>query len=458
VPAVEQPVAVPARHFAGQAGRDVLWAVFNGNLAAILLLWWVGSGHDGVKTAADALNVIGRVTALIGTYLVLWELLLMARIPWLDDAFGMEGLVVIHRRSGFLIVWLLVAHAVAQTIAYAMDNGYGILDQLGDFIAHYDGLVPAIAALIALIAVAGLSMSAARRRLSYQTWYFIHLYAYLAVALAFAHELTVGIDFIRAPLSVAYWWALYAVVTAALLYYRVARPLLRYDRHRFRVERVEREAHEAISIYVSGRDVAALPFQAGQFFLWRFLDGTRWFEAHPFSLSSGPGAGYLRFTTKSIGDFTAALAELRQGTPVIVEGPFGLFTREACRSTKALLVGGGIGIAPIRPLAESLARDGVDVCVLYRCRRQRDIAFRGEFDSLASRFGVRVEYLVSNRGPQGWIHADWFQQANLVKLVPDVLDRDVFICGPRGMTRQLVHTLRALGLAPERIHTEAFDF
>src|SRR4029079_5748700 len=183
-----------------------------------------------------------------------------------------------------------------------------------------DGLVPAIAALLLLIAVAGLSMSAARRRLSYQTWYFIHLYAYLAVALAFAHELTVGIDFLRAPLSVAYWWTLYAVVAVALLYYRVATPLVRYDRHRFRVERVEREAHEAISIYVSGRDVAALPFEAGQFFLWRFVDGTRWFHAHPFSLSSGPGARPLRFTTKSIGDFTAGLPQLRRGTPVIVEG------------------------------------------------------------------------------------------------------------------------------------------
>jgi predicted ferric reductase len=169
VPAVEQPTAVPARRFAGQPGRDIIWAVFNANLAAILLVWWIGSGHDGVKTMADALNVIGRVTALIGTYLVLWELLLMARIPWLDDAFGMEGLVILHRRNGFLILWLLVTHAVAQTVAYAMDNGFGILQQLDDFIEHYDGLVPAIAALIVLIAVAGLSMSAARRRLSYQT-------------------------------------------------------------------------------------------------------------------------------------------------------------------------------------------------------------------------------------------------------------------------------------------------
>jgi predicted ferric reductase len=455
---VERTSAIPARHLAGQPGRDVIWAIFYANALAILLLWWAGTGHDGIKTMADALNAIGRVTALLGTYLVLWELVLMARVPWLDEAFRMEGLVVLHRRNGFLLLWLLVVHAVAQTIAYALDNGYGIVQQLGDFFEHYDGLVPATAALLLLIVVAGLSMSAARRRLSYQTWYFIHLYAYLGVALAFAHELTVGVDFIRAPVSVAYWWALYAAVAAALLVYRVARPLLRYERHRFRVDRVEHEAHDAISIYVTGRDLAAMPFEAGQFFLWRFLDGARWFEAHPFSLSSGPGMPQLRFTTKNIGDYTVGLTKLRPGTPVIVEGPFGRFTRDTCKSRKALLVGGGIGIAPIRPLAEALARDGVDVCVLYRCRRQRDIAFRAEFDALKSHYRVRVEYLVSNRGPQGWSHTDWFQPANLVKLVPDVSERDVFICGPHGMTRHLVRTLRTLGIGPDRIHTEAFDF
>ena len=455
---MDRTSAIPARRFAGQAGRDVIWAIFYANVLAILVLWWAGTGHDGIKTMGDALNVVGRVTALVGTYLILWDLLLMARVPWLDEAFGMEGLVVLHRRNGFLLLWLLLAHAVAQTIGYAFDNGYGVVQQLVDFLEHYDGLVPATAALVLLILVAALSMSAARRRLSYQTWYFIHLYAYLAVALAFAHELTVGVDFIRAPLSVAYWCALYAAVGAVLLVFRVARPLLRYERHRFRVDRVEHAAHDAISIYVTGRDLAAMAFEAGQFFMWRFLDGTRWFEAHPFSLSSGPGMPQLRFTTKNIGDYTAGLATLRPGTPVIVEGPFGRFTREQCRSAKALLVGGGIGIAPILPLAEALARDGVDVCVLYRCRRQRDIAFRSEFDALRSQYRVRVEYLVSNRGPQGWSHTDWFQPNNVGKLVPDVDQRDVFICGPHGMTRHLVRTLRSLGIAPDRIHTEAFDF
>ncbi len=455
---MDRTLAVPIRHFAGSPGRTLIWTIFYANALAIVVLWWAGSGHDGMKTFADALNVVGRLTGLLGTYLVLWELLLMARVPWLDDAFGMEGLVVLHRRNGYLIVGLLVVHAVTQTIGYALDNGYGIIKQLSDFIDHYDGLVPAIAGLVVLIGVTGLSISVARRRLSYQTWYFIHLYAYLAIALAFAHELTVGIDFIRAPLAVAYWWALYAVVVAGLLIFRVARPVLRFERHRFRVDRVEREAKGAISVYVTGRDLAAMRFEAGQFLLWRFLDGTRWYEAHPFSLSSLPGVPHLRFTTNTFGDYTERLTSLRPGTPVILEGPFGHFTREACRGPKALLIGGGMGIAPIRPLAEQLARDGVDVCVLYRCRRQIDVAFRGELDALASHYRVRVEYLVSDRGPRGWSRADWFQPSNLVKLVADVREREVFICGADGMMRQLVRTLGSLGVGSDRIHTEAFDF
>lgn len=455
---MERTLAVPTRQFAGQAGRTLIWVVFWLNIVALTVLWWAGSGHDGVKTTADALNVAGRLTGLYGTYLVLWELLLMARIPWLDDAFGMEGLVVLHRRNGYLIVGLLGAHAVTQTIGYALDNGYGIVAQLTDFIDHYDGLVPAIAGLLVLIAVTALSLSAARRRLSYHTWYFIHLYAYLAVALAFAHELTVGLDFIRAPLSVAYWWGLYAVVIVALLTFRVGRPILRFERHRFRVDRVERAAKGAVSVYVTGRDVAAMRFEAGQFLLWRFLDGTRWFEAHPFSLSSPPGGPHLRFTTSTGGDFTERLASLRPGTPVIVEGPFGRFTRAVCRGSKALLVGGGMGIAPIRPLAEELARDGVDVCVLYRSRRQIDVAFRGELDALASQHGIRVEYLVSDRGPRGWSRLDWFTPTNLLKLVPDAAEREIFICGPGGMTRQLVWTLRSIGAPADQIHTEAFEF
>ena len=67
-------------------------------------------------------------------------------------------------------------------------------------------------------------MRAARRRLSYETWYGIHLYAYLAIALGFLHQLFVGTDFMHDPLAVAYWVLLYVVTVALVLVFRSASP------------------------------------------------------------------------------------------------------------------------------------------------------------------------------------------------------------------------------------------
>ena len=72
-------------------------------------------------------------------------------------------------------------------------------------------MITAIAGLALLVAVVVTSAVAVRRRLRYETWYFVHLYAYLAVALAFSHQLATGTDFVAPPGARAYWYALYVV-------------------------------------------------------------------------------------------------------------------------------------------------------------------------------------------------------------------------------------------------------
>lgn len=441
-------------------GPGQVWLVvlFFIGLWVVLLFWWLASGEIPVKTAADRLNTIGRITALVGTYLLLWQLLLMSRLPWLERAFGMERLIWLHRWNAYAAFSLIGVHVVAQTVGYALDSGLGMLGQLGDFIAHYDGVLPAIAGFLLLVMVTLTSIGIARGAMAYQTWYFVHLYAYLGVALAFAHEVATGADFINNTLFTAYWWTLYVLVAIAIVAYRVAGPVRRYARHRFRVARVEREASGAVSIYISGRDLARFAFEPGQFAIWRFLDARRWWEAHPFTFSAAPNGGFLRLTVKKIGDFSEHAAAIRVGTPVLVEGPFGRFTRRSCARPRALLVAGGIGITPIRTLAQDLAADGVDVCLLYRCGRDGEIAFRGELAELANVHGVRVEYLLSDRALRGRKGAEWLEPNNLLTLVPDVLERDIFVCGPLGMTAKVKRSLRILGAAPLQVHTEAFRF
>ena len=431
------------------------YAVFAINTVVVLAFWWLSSGFEITRTASDAFNGLGRVTGLLGTYLVLWQLLFMARLPWLEKAFGLERMAVLHKWNGYLVIALLIAHAVFQTLGYQLGDGKDVAAQLGDFITSYDGLLAAIVSLGLFIVVVVASVTVAARHLAYETWYFIHLYAYLAVVLAFSHQLATGVDFAGNPAFVWYWCFLYGVVGASILLYRVVGPLATFRRHRFRVQAVEREARGVFSVYISGRDLDQFEAEAGQFAIWRFLDRTRWWQAHPFSISAVPDGRRLRITVKNIGDFTSGVHSLKAGTPILVDGPFGKFT-ERPANRKVLLIAGGIGITPIRPLAEEMAADGFDVRVLYRAHSEGHLVFKKEMDVLSVNLGVRVDYLVTQAGSNRSSRAAWFSPTNLARLVPDISDRVVYVCGPPGMMTAVRASLDALGMPSDQVRTEAF--
>jgi predicted ferric reductase len=448
---------VPRRAASGSAwsAPGFAYALLVLNAVVILGFWWFSSGFEMTRTASNAFNGLGRVTGLLGTYLVLWQLLLMARLPSLERAFGLERMAVLHKWNGYLVIVLLIGHAVFQTLGYQLGDGKDVASQLGDFISSYQGLLAAIVSLGMFVAVAVMSVTIAARRLKYETWYFIHLYAYLAVALAFSHQLATGVDFAGNPVFVWYWCALYVLVGGSLVLFRVVGPLSSYRRHRFRVHSVEKEARGVFSVYISGRDLDQFEAEAGQFAMWRFLDGKRWWQAHPFSISAVPDGRRLRITVKSIGDFTSAIHTLKPGTPILVDGPFGKFT-ERPLNPKVLLIAGGIGITPIRPLAEEMAADGFDVRVLYRAHSVGDLVFKKEIDALSAQHGVRVDYLVTQSGGRPTRRDSWFSPATMTRLVPDIADRVVYVCGPIGMAAAVRTSLKAIGVPSDQIRTEAF--
>jgi predicted ferric reductase len=431
------------------------YALFVGNALLILGFWWLSSGFEITRTASDTFNGLGRVTGLLGTYLVLWQLLLMARIPWLEHAFGLERMAVLHKWNGYFAISLLLGHGVFQTIGYQLGDGKDVVAQLVDFIQSYQGLLAAIIAIALFLAVVGASVTVARRKLAYETWYYIHLYTYLAILLAFSHQLATGVDFAGNPAFVFYWWLLYAFVIGFLLLHRVIGPLVAYNRHRFRVQAVEKEARGVFSIYVSGRELNEFQAEAGQFAIWRFLDGKRWWQAHPFSISAVPDGRRLRITVKNIGDFTSGVHTLKPGTPILIEGPFGKFT-ERPANRKVLLIAGGIGITPIRPLAEEMALDGFDVRLLYRAHNQGDLVFRNELDALSETHGIRVDYLLTESATRRLGREAWFRPESLSRLVPDAADRVVYVCGPKGMMSMVADSLKRLGVPSEQIRMEMF--
>ena len=205
-----------------------------GNAGIVVSLWWSSGGAQDVHDTASLLTGLGRIAGLLGAYLALVELLLLARIPALERLAGFDRLTAWHRRNGAACLALLLAHAVLITTGYTLGDGISLPEEISRLVTGYPGVITAMAGLALLIAVVASSAVIVRRRLRYERWYFLHLYAYLAIALAFSHQLATGSDFVGEPAARAYWYALYGVTIAALVAFRLGAPLIRSARHRLR--------------------------------------------------------------------------------------------------------------------------------------------------------------------------------------------------------------------------------
>ncbi len=289
--------------------------------------------------------------------------------------------------------------------------------------------------------------------MSHETWYGIHLYAYLAIALGFLHQLFVGTDFVEDQVAAAYWILLYVVTVALILAFRVGQPVRLSIRHRLRVDRIVPEGPGVYSIYLTGRDLDRLAMRSGQYFVWRFLTREGWWRGHPFSISSAPNGTWIRITIKELGDWSTELARIPIGTRVFIEGPYGILTGARRTRDKVLLVAGGIGITPLRALLEGLPAKPGDITLLYRVRDARQIVFRDELETLARVRGARVHYLVGGRRAAG---ADPLDAAALERLVPDIREHDVYICGPVQMMDRAEVAMRRLSVPAGQIHQERF--
>ncbi len=408
------------------------------------------SGPGGLATAA------GQLTGLVGTYSVLLQLLLMARVPWLERYVGLDRLAVWHRWNGFAAVTLLVAHTVLITVGYASSTHQSLWEQTRSFLSHYPDVLMAFVGLALLIAVAVTSVRLARARLRRETWYFVHLYAYLAVALGFAHQLAVGTDFADDRAARLWWVALYAAIFGSIIFWRVLQPLRFNARHSLRVSGIDPEGPGVVSISITGRQLRQVGAQPGQFFLWRFLTRDGWWQAHPFSLSARPTDRRLRITVKALGDHTSLLQSVRSGTRVFAEGPYGTFTQDRHAGRPVLLLAGGIGITPLRALMDSLpsAQRG-DVTLVFRVASDDAVIFRAELDRFVAKKRAVVHVLTGSE--IGDDETDQLGLPALAALVPDIVQRDCFVCGPPGFIDAMRRRLGILGVPGRQVHFERFE-
>jgi predicted ferric reductase len=442
-----------------QASGAALWL----SLLLVTYWWVVDGGVQDLHRWDTGLTSLGRLSGLVASLLLLVQVLLMARVPVLEAAFGQDRLARVHRLVGFTSFNLMLAHIVTVTWGYAAGKLLSTPATLWDLTVHYPGMLLAVAGTACLCMVVVTSVRAARRRIRYESWHLLHLYAYVGVGLALPHQLWTGREFLSSPARTVFWWTAWAAAAAAVLSWRVGVPLWRNLRHRLRVTSVVPEAAGVVSVYLTGRHLDRLPVEAGQFFSWRFLGRSGWTRANPYSLSAAPDGRSLRITVQVVGDGSRATAALRPGTRVLIEGPYGRLSARAGSRRRVALIGAGVGITPLRALAEGLGYAPGDATVLHRYTSQP--LFGREFDVIGRERGLQVLNLPGHRrSPESWLPdgagpVDRVSDVAALRYwVPDIAERDVYVCGPEPWTDLVQRTLTACGLPSDRLHLETFKW
>jgi predicted ferric reductase len=450
-PQVPAPPAGRARRAPRSLVVDAAGALSGLGLGAVIGMAITAESRGALAAPGGWATFAGRLSGLLGAYLMLLMVLLMARIPLLERAAGQDRLTGWHRAIGGWPIVLIAFHGFFVTLGYAESSRTGFWAQALTLVRSYPEVLAAVVAFGLLLLAGVSSWRAARRRMRYESWWVIHLYVYLGLGLAFAHQIRTGASFVGHPLTQLVWSVAWGGAAGAVVCFRIGLPLWRSLRHGLRVVAVTPESGGAVSVVLAGRHLERLRVEGGQYFQWRFLRRGLWWQAHPYSLSALPVPPYLRITAGVRGDIGPSLLALAPGTRVALEGPYGTFTAARGDTARVLLVGAGLGVTPIRAILEQLPA-GTDVAVMVRASRRDELVLQRELTALVHARGGAVHEVL---GPRDTVR---FDQRVLRRLVPDVAERDVYVCGPDGFSDKLVAAARRLGVPAERIHRERFTF
>ena len=442
-----RPRSSPLRNF------DPIWLLAV-NMGVIGFMWVRHGGLARISGLGDSLIAIGQLAGLYAAVGLLLGLLLASRTPWLERRYGMDRMIHAHRLVGFTTVWLVVAHVVLIVVGFALAARISLWEQIVDTVVNHPYVAQAVVGFVLILVVAGMSVRAVRRAISYEAWWFVHISTYAAVALVFGHQTAIGADFVLDRWAWAYWSLLYLSVAYLIFVYRWVAPLFRAWQHRFRVEEVVDEGPGVVTLVIGGRRLDALRVQAGQFFLLRALTRGRWWKAHPFSLSGAPDGSTLRFTIKALGDDSTDLQTIPIGTRFALEGPYGGFLAHLPTDRRMLFIAGGIGITPFRGFIDDLDRP-TDIALIYRNPSPDDTVFHDDLVRLAAEKGFDLHLSYSRFAGGG---PNPFDPKRLRALVPDIAEREVFVIGSLRLIDAARSGLRGAGVPTRRIHLENFAY
>jgi predicted ferric reductase len=444
------------------------WAAVVAAYAIPLLLWVAAAPIQGqFATPFASATSIAVICALAGTTAFALNLVLGARLRWVEAMFGGLGpMYAAHRTNGQLAFMLLVGHVVLILVSRAAVSPGAALALLGPGAGWT--VFAGVLAFAAMTVAIGLTLFV---RLGHEVFVYVQRTFGFTFILATYHVFTTEGAKASSP-ALEWYMAGVATLGLAAFGYRSLFSSLLVRRYRYGVDAVHRLDRSVTEVVMSPRE-RRLEFEPGQFVFVSFRStalaarfkpfelsggtvairpGEITNQFHPFSITSAPHEETLRITVKAVGDYTRALRELEVDAEAIVEGPYGSFTHRTAVGRRQVWIAGGIGVTPFLSMARSLNRDELESVDLYYCvETVAEALFLDELRAIAAgHAGFRVSLVP--RDEVGLI------TASAIGTQIDLSSRDVYVCGPPAMITSLRAQLSDEGVPAERIHSEEFSF
>ena len=398
---------------------------------------------------------LSTITGLLALSALVAAAVLPSRVRSLTRAFGIEGVLELHRSMGVLAGSLVLAHLACVVAADPSDvallsPGYATTASKA-----------ATVSTLALGLLIGLAIGKARvKHLPYEFWRWSHVGLAAVVLVAGALHVWYLQQLVQDAVLGAVLGVLGVLLLAVLTHRWVLRALVDPSAE-FLVREVRPESSTVSTLVLArprSRHTAdgteAWRFAPGQF-AWIRMHRSVAAPEHPFTIASSAHADEVEFTVRHhAGGFTAAIAQLRPGSPVWVDGPHGAFTADDARSATGLvMIAGGVGVTPMMSMLRTAAHraDPRRYHLVLVVSRRDDVLFRDELADLACVLDLEVtEVLRTPGGDAAALVAAMGQE-------PDPAALDYFVCGSPTLVGTAFRAMDALGVPADHVRTEQFD-
>lgn len=400
---------------------------------------------------------LGAAAGTISAAMIFLQMISSGRFEAVSGRIGIDITMAFHKWAAPMALAFALAH-VALLIGLPDPDRPNRFARRLETLMTAERLWDARLALILLALLVLLALLRDRLPVRYQVWRGSHALGALAlVGLVLAHLFTDGL---LSPARTALWAGFAAAVTLPALWV-YARRLTRPPGQCWTIaglRRVTPSIHEMLLENPRGH---RLDFRPGQF-VWASVGGQRLpLHDHPFSIASAPGAPQLRLLIQEAGDFTSSLDAVMPGTRVAIDGPHGSFGPSGGPRDGLILIAGGVGIAPILSMLETLARDGCDgpLRFAYSVHDASDMMPDEMLRPALQALDV-TPLLTASRNAGGEVAQGRLGEAQMRQLLEGLDPKrvEVMICGPGPMMTTLTDTLNDLGVPLPRIHYERFSY